>query len=104
MRWRSFAGSPAEYVMRNSMASLLLWTIPAACLAIALWKWDDSMALQIAAAAFGISYILCYRRLVRFGVPSWPITVNPPPWKDAAAPIRSGRAAAVRMMIGPPMQ
>ena len=29
---------------------------------------------------------------------------SPPPWNDAAAPTRSATAAAVRIMIGPPMQ
>lgn len=29
---------------------------------------------------------------------------RPPPWNDAPAPIRSGTAAAVRIVIGPPMQ
>jgi UDP-N-acetylmuramyl pentapeptide phosphotransferase/UDP-N-acetylglucosamine-1-phosphate transferase len=71
VRWRSFSGSPAEYVMRNSVASLLLWTIPATCLATALSFWTDSLVLQLAAGAFGIIYILGYRRLVRFGIPSW---------------------------------
>ena len=27
-----------------------------------------------------------------------------PPWNEAPAPIRFGMAAAVRMVIGPPMQ
>ncbi len=29
---------------------------------------------------------------------------SPPPWNEAAAPTRSGFAAAVRSAIGPPMQ
>jgi len=40
------------------------------CLAIALVFWDSSRELQIAAGAFGMIYILGYRRLVRFGVPA----------------------------------
>ena len=70
-RWRSFDGTPADYVTRNSIASLCLWIVPAACLAIALVFWDQSLPLQLTAAAFGIFYTLGYRRLVRFGIPAW---------------------------------
>jgi UDP-N-acetylmuramyl pentapeptide phosphotransferase/UDP-N-acetylglucosamine-1-phosphate transferase len=71
VRWRGFAGKPADYVTRNSLASLCLWPIPLACLAIALAFWDFSPALQVAAAVFGIIYTLAYRRLARFRVPAW---------------------------------
>jgi hypothetical protein len=57
--------------MRNSIASVCLWIIPAACLAVALVFWSKSLPLQVAAAVFGISYTLAYRRLVRFRVPRW---------------------------------
>ena len=39
----------------------------------------------------------------RCGLSGWSVT-SPPPWNDAPAPTRSGTAAAVRMVIGPPMQ
>jgi UDP-N-acetylmuramyl pentapeptide phosphotransferase/UDP-N-acetylglucosamine-1-phosphate transferase len=71
VRWRGFAGKPADYVTRNSVASLVLWPIPLLCLMIALAFWAYSPALQIAAAAFGIIYTLAYRRLARFRVPAW---------------------------------
>jgi UDP-GlcNAc:undecaprenyl-phosphate/decaprenyl-phosphate GlcNAc-1-phosphate transferase len=71
VRWRGFAGKPSDYAVRNSVASALLWVIPAGCLAVALVFWDRSLPLQLAAVAFGISYTLGYRRLVRFGVPRW---------------------------------
>src|SRR5688572_25458631 len=71
VRWRSFAGKPSDYTMRNSVASALLWVVPAACLAVALLFWDRSLPLQVAAVAFGISYTLGYRRLVRFRIPRW---------------------------------
>ena len=35
---------------------------------------------------------------------SGPSVTSLPPWKEAPAPIRSGKAAAVRMVIEPPMQ
>ena len=72
VRWKSFAAtSPCDHVMRNSMASLFLWGVPLSCLAVALAFWNNSLALQAAALAFGIFYILAYRRLVRFRVPGW---------------------------------
>lgn len=69
VRWRGFEGRPSDYVLRNSIASMCLWIVPAACLAVALAFWSQSAPLQAAAAVFGISYTLAYRRLVRFGVP-----------------------------------
>jgi len=55
----------------TSWCNALLWVVPAACLVVALLFWDRSLPLQVAAVAFGISYTLAYRRLVRFGVPRW---------------------------------
>src|SRR6185312_14831499 len=71
VRWRGFEGKPRDYVLRNSIASMCLWVIPAGCLAVALAFWDRSLPLQLAAGVFGISYTLAYRRLVRFRVPGW---------------------------------
>ena len=71
VRWHGHAGSAADYVTRNSIASLLLWAVPAVCFAIAVTFWGASRELQVAAGAFGIIYILVYRRLVKFGVPAW---------------------------------
>jgi hypothetical protein len=71
VRWRGFGATPAEYVARNSIASLCLWPIPAACLGTALAFWGESLPLQLAAAVFGISYTLCYRRVVGFRIPRW---------------------------------
>jgi UDP-N-acetylmuramyl pentapeptide phosphotransferase/UDP-N-acetylglucosamine-1-phosphate transferase len=71
VRWRGFSGKPADQVMRNSVASFCLWTMPVACFAIALVFWGHSLSLQIAAAAFVLCYALAYRALVRFNVPTW---------------------------------
>jgi len=71
VRWRGFRGEPRDYVTRNSVASLCLWTLPALCLAVAVWFRESSMALQLAAAVFALAYVIGYRRLVRFGVPAW---------------------------------
>ena len=69
VRWRGHAGTSEDYVVRNSVASLLLWTIPAFCFATALAFWDASLALQVAVAAFVVLYLLAYRVVVRFRVP-----------------------------------
>ena len=71
VRWHSFAGKASDYVTRNSIASMVLWVVPATCFAVSLGFWDRSLPLQLAAAVFGISYILGYRRLVHFAVPAW---------------------------------
>jgi UDP-GlcNAc:undecaprenyl-phosphate GlcNAc-1-phosphate transferase len=90
VRWRSFAGKPADYVLRNSIASACLWILPAACLAIALTFWNQSTPLQVAAAVFGISYTLVYLRLIRFGVPPWlVIRAKEQPSEDAPEEVAS---------------
>lgn len=87
VRWRGFAGKPSDYVARNSIASMVLWILPAACLVVALVFWEESLPLQLAAAAFGIFYTLGYRRLVRFGVPAW-LVIRAPRDKSLAAKAR----------------
>jgi UDP-N-acetylmuramyl pentapeptide phosphotransferase/UDP-N-acetylglucosamine-1-phosphate transferase len=89
VRWRGFAGRPSDYVARNSIASALLWAIPAACFAVAAAFWDRSEPLQLAALVFAISYTLAYRRLVRFGVPRW-LVVRAAPRPEADEPAGAG--------------
>lgn len=60
-----------ECVTRNSLASALLWIIPAACWPVAVLLWDETRALQAAAALFIVAYGIAYRRIVRFRVPAW---------------------------------
>lgn len=71
VRWRGFAAKPADQAMRNSMASLCLWIMPAWGLAVGLLFWDNSLLLQLAAAAFVTFYTFIYRKLVHFEVPVW---------------------------------
>jgi UDP-GlcNAc:undecaprenyl-phosphate/decaprenyl-phosphate GlcNAc-1-phosphate transferase len=85
VRWRGFAGKPADYVTRNSLASLCLWPIPLVGLAVALVFSENSLPLQIAAAGFGVIYTLAYRRLVRFRVPAW-LVLRPPSEPEEAEP------------------
>jgi UDP-N-acetylmuramyl pentapeptide phosphotransferase/UDP-N-acetylglucosamine-1-phosphate transferase len=69
VRWHGFGAGQREQVARNSLASACLWWVPAACLGLALAFWDDSLALQAAAALFAVCYVAAYTRIVRFGVP-----------------------------------
>lgn len=68
---RIVRGGAGDRVLRNSVASLLLWTLPLGCWALAVNFWDQSQALQAAAAGFALLYVALYRRIVRFRVPSW---------------------------------
>lgn len=70
VRWRGYSASPSDYVTRNSLASLVLWAIPASCFLLALAFWSNSIALLAIAVGFAILYTLGYTRLVRFGVPA----------------------------------
>jgi hypothetical protein len=87
VRWKGYAATPEESVARNSMASLMLWVVPAACFAVALAFWANSLALQGAALLFGTFYILAYRRLVRFRVPPWLVVRAP---RDESVARRAG--------------
>ena len=71
VRWKGFQAKPSDCVTRNSIASLYLWLIPVVGALVGLAFWQDSFALKVSAAAFGVVYTLAYRRLVRFGVPAW---------------------------------
>jgi UDP-N-acetylmuramyl pentapeptide phosphotransferase/UDP-N-acetylglucosamine-1-phosphate transferase len=85
VRWRGYAGASADHVTRNSLASLLLWTLPAACFALALGFWSSSVALQASAAGFGILYTLAYWRVVRLRVPRWLVIRAKAPAEDVEA-------------------
>ena len=70
-RWKGYGAQPADYVMRNSVASLMLWMLPVICWAVAVSFWTETLLLQAAAAVFAALYVWLYRRIVRFGVPAW---------------------------------
>jgi UDP-GlcNAc:undecaprenyl-phosphate/decaprenyl-phosphate GlcNAc-1-phosphate transferase len=71
VRWHSFDAAPWHKTMRNSLASLALWSIPATLFPIALAFWNESSILQISALVFAVLYVLAYRALVRFRIPGW---------------------------------
>jgi len=87
VRWKGPRVGAADYAVRNSIASLCLWAVPAICCAVALAFWGNSLALQWAALVFAVSYALVYRRIVRFGVPPWLVVrakVEPSPELESA--------------------
>ena len=63
--------TPADRVMRNSLASLCLWTLPLIGFASALAWWRSSIALQASALVLAVLYVSLYRRIVRFRTPKW---------------------------------
>lgn len=70
---------------RNSLASLLMWTLPALCWLPAVAFWNRTRVLQLAAGAFAVIYVLIYRRIARFGVPT-PLVVRLRPGAGSTAP------------------
>jgi UDP-N-acetylmuramyl pentapeptide phosphotransferase/UDP-N-acetylglucosamine-1-phosphate transferase len=79
VRWRGFSADPRDRMARNSVASLYLWVVPAACLLLALAFWDDSLALQVIGVSYWVVYGLVYRAVVRFKVPRWLVLKVPDP-------------------------
>ena len=71
VRWKGFRALPADHAARNSLASLALWPMSVVGLVTGVFLWDQSLALQIAALAFAVFYVLVYRFIVRFRVPRW---------------------------------
>ena len=70
-RWKGYGARPADYVTRNSIASLMVWTLPLVSWIAAVALWQGTVRLQLAAAVFAALYVWLYRRIVRFGVPAW---------------------------------
>ncbi len=55
---------------RNALASRLIWILPALCWLPAVAFWNRTHVLQLCALGFATLYVLMYRRIVRFRVPS----------------------------------
>ncbi len=71
VRWKGRSSTLSDTTPRNSVASVTLCCIPASCFVLAVGFWDQSRALQLIAIGFIVGYGFIYRRIVRFGVPSW---------------------------------
>lgn len=65
----SVCGTSRHCWARNSLASLLLWTLPLLSWVAAVAFWDRTPVLQLAALCFAVLYIAIYRRIVSFRVP-----------------------------------
>jgi UDP-GlcNAc:undecaprenyl-phosphate/decaprenyl-phosphate GlcNAc-1-phosphate transferase len=94
VRWGGFHARGRAATMRNSLASLCLWTIPAAGFPIALMYWNQSSALQIAAFSFAALYVVAYRALVRFQVPAWLVIRAPATLKAEQTPEEADAVAS----------
>ena len=81
-RWKGYGARPADFVTRNSIASLMVWTLPLLSWTAAVALWQQTAWLQAAAAAFAALYVWLYRRIVRFGVPEWLLVTSRVPATD----------------------
>lgn len=93
VRWRSFGSRAPDKVVRNSVASLLMWALPVACFFSAITWWQNTLALQVLAIGFVLGYCALYRIFVRFQVPKWAIlrARERVPSEDIAEAARIGR-------------
>ncbi len=56
-------------LMRNSFTSLYLWALAVMCAIPAVLFWDQTGVLMLFSVLFAVSYVVFYRRLVRFRAP-----------------------------------
>jgi UDP-N-acetylmuramyl pentapeptide phosphotransferase/UDP-N-acetylglucosamine-1-phosphate transferase len=71
IRWAIGSRSADELTRRNSMASPYLWVLCSASVAPAMLFYDEPGVLGGFIILFGVSYLLLYRRIVRFQSPRW---------------------------------
>ncbi len=96
VRWRGHSATAADYVTRNSLASLCLWVLPVLCLSLGLMFWSNSSALQVAGFSFNAFYIVLYFSLVRFHVPAWLVIRAKGRVEPVAKPGEAGVRTALR--------
>jgi len=60
---------PQHRLMRNSYTSLYLWALAVMCAVPAVLFWNRTGILMLFSALFAASYVVFYRRLVRFRAP-----------------------------------
>jgi UDP-N-acetylmuramyl pentapeptide phosphotransferase/UDP-N-acetylglucosamine-1-phosphate transferase len=71
MRWAVGEGRSKRHLARNSMTSPYLWVLCSLSVAPACLFWDNSLVLAAVWLLFAVSYVLLYRRIVRFRSPRW---------------------------------
>jgi UDP-N-acetylmuramyl pentapeptide phosphotransferase/UDP-N-acetylglucosamine-1-phosphate transferase len=77
VRWKGQRATLLDSTVRNSIASMYLWSLSLIGLAIALAFWNRTLILQASAILFAIAYVVVYSRIVRFKVPAWAIVRAP---------------------------
>jgi UDP-N-acetylmuramyl pentapeptide phosphotransferase/UDP-N-acetylglucosamine-1-phosphate transferase len=71
MRWAVGNRSAKALTRRNSMTSPFLWLLCSASVVPAVLFWNNPGALAGFLVLFGVSYVVLYRRIVRFKSPRW---------------------------------
>jgi UDP-N-acetylmuramyl pentapeptide phosphotransferase/UDP-N-acetylglucosamine-1-phosphate transferase len=71
LRWAAGGNSVRARIRRNSMTSPYLWILCMASIIPAMLFWDSSAVLAAMLGLFVVSYVLLYRRIVRFRSPRW---------------------------------
>ncbi len=71
MRWAIGDESTKALTRRNSMTSPFLWMLCMLSAGPAVLFWDNSAAMALFLAVFGLSYVGLYWRIVRFKSPRW---------------------------------
>lgn len=71
VRWAIGSDSPADKVMRNSLTSPYLWVLTSMTVIPAVLLWRNPVALQFFIGLFAVTYIILYRKLVKFNAPKW---------------------------------
>jgi len=71
MRWAVGRSSARALTRRNSMTSPLLWMLCCAAVAPAMLFWNNTTVIALFLGLFASSYVLLYRRIVRFKAPRW---------------------------------
>jgi UDP-N-acetylmuramyl pentapeptide phosphotransferase/UDP-N-acetylglucosamine-1-phosphate transferase len=71
VRWEVSSNKSKDIVIRNSLTAPYLWLVTSMAVIPAVLFWDNVWVLRAFALLFVISYILLYRRLVKFRTPSF---------------------------------
>jgi UDP-N-acetylmuramyl pentapeptide phosphotransferase/UDP-N-acetylglucosamine-1-phosphate transferase len=73
VRWSISSNDSKNIVIRNSFTAPYLWVLTSLAVIPAVLFWDNVWVLRAFTLLFLVAYLLLYRRLVFFKVPSWMI-------------------------------
>lgn len=71
VRWAVGSTESMDIVIRNSLTAPYLWVLTAMAVIPAVLFWNNAWVLRGFALLFAVSYVLLYRRLVKFKAPKW---------------------------------